>query len=145
MNNRNVLILDDEPYSMSWLEEFVKNLGFNPLMCTNFSDALKLIEKHHFFAVSIIDMNIPIDVASNALIESKGQAYKQFHGLYIAHELRDYGNDKNSVIIFTVHDNPEISKIADTLSVQYIIKGQVRKIKEAVKKQLEYVSKLSSK
>ena len=143
--NKNVLILDDEPYSMSWLEEFVQNLGFNALMCTNFKDAIELIEKHKVFAASIIDMNIPIDVNSHGLVESKGEAYKQFHGLYIAHALRDSGNDKNSVIIFTVHDNPEISRIADTLSVKYIIKGHVRKIKEAVKRQLEYISNSGSK
>lgn len=142
---KKVLLVDDEPYSIEWIADFVENKGFEVVICQTFREAYDLVSQEEIFAASIIDMNIPILSEDEELIAKKGEVYKQYHGLFLAHELRDFGNDKNSVLIYTVHDDKNISSIAEKLSVQYFIKGKVRRIKEALTHQLNYISEHSNK
>lgn len=137
--NKNVLIVDDEPYAVAWIIDFTEANGFSPVICQTFGEAFDLINTEKRFSAAVIDMNIPIAHGDEHMLMSKGDQYKKYHGLLLAHELRDFGNDKNSVIIFTVHDDKQISEIAEILSVQYIIKGKVRKIKDALLRQFNYI------
>lgn len=138
---KKVLLVDDEPYSIEWIADFVESKGFEVIVCQTFREAYEIISKEKKFAASIIDMNIPILSEDEEVIAKKGEVYKQYHGLFLAHELRDLGNDKNSVLIYTVHDDKNISLIAERILVQYFIKGKVKRIKEALTGQLDYVDK----
>ncbi len=137
--NKNVLIVDDEPYAIDWIIEFTRERGFKPIICQTFGEAFDIINAQRHFAASVIDMNIPIMPSDEHIISSKGEQYKKYHGLLLAHELRDFGNSKHSVIIFTVHDDRQITEIAEVLSIQYIIKGKVKRIKEALIRQFDYI------
>lgn len=132
--------MDDEPYSMEWLSDFIISKGYIPINATTFEEALRYIDNKKFCA-SVIDMNIPFKISQASSLKKRADIYNKYPGLHIAHELRDSGADKNAVIIFTVHDNQEIASIARALDIKYVIKGKPKQVKAALENQFNYLDR----
>lgn len=127
-----VLILDDEPMFLDWLEDYVESLGFSVDFSTSIDDANKKLVDASVddYAALIFDLNVPASSEFESVLEQRGKLFQEFRGLFIAQQARTKGINGNKIIVYSVHDKPEVEEMCQRLNVSYIPKGRARALKD---------------
>jgi len=132
-----ILVLDDEPEFLDWLEDFLLAKGYRVLFVTNIAEALKEVRNYRYRAF-IVDLNVPASGEYLTAIEKKGPIYSQYHGLYAAEVARNAGYRDRQVVVYSVHAVPAVKDVTDRLFVAYLAKGRPHIFKEQVMDILSY-------
>lgn len=127
-----ILILDDEPMFLDWLEDYVESLGFSVDFSTSIDDANKKLVGGSVddYAALIFDLNVPASSEFESVLEQRGKLFQEFRGLFIAQQARTKGINGNKIIVYSVHDKPEVEEMCQRLNVSYIPKGRARALKD---------------
>lgn len=132
-----VLVVDDEPIFLDWLEDFLESLGYKTKFLTNVSDALAEVKNARYRAL-IVDLNIPLSTELKSLLTDKDSAYGDYHGLLVADRARNVGYRDKQVIVYSVHSTPSVKAITDKLRILYFSKGRPKAFKAEIQDVLEY-------
>lgn len=137
MAREQILIVDDEPYFLTWLEDFLDGLGYNVVFCETANESAQLAVEQPFRAI-IFDLNIPISGPLKELAAGKGELYVSYPGLYLASVARTAGYRDRQIIVYSVHSLEEIDVECKKLSCTYISKGRPALFKTELKQVLSY-------
>jgi CheY-like chemotaxis protein len=132
-----ILVVDDEPHNMIWMEDYISALGFSIKHCLNLNEALEALNEKQFRA-AVIDLNIPALEPLQSELRTKGDAYRRFPGLYAASFARNKGYRDRQVIIYSVHQDADVLREVEVLRCTYIIKGRPKTFKEELEAVLSY-------
>lgn len=132
-----ILIVDDEPFHIRWLAENLEDLGYEIEFARDARTALIALSERKF-RVIIVDLNIPIHGSDQNRAQQLGEIYNIFPGLLIAHEARNKQYRNRQVILYSAHKEAAVQAVADILSVQYIIKGDSRRVMREIEDILSY-------
>jgi CheY-like chemotaxis protein len=133
----SIIIMDDEPYNLEWLFDFLEAKGFEVMTTSNVTEAIDLISTDIYRAV-ILDLNVPVPPEAMASVSKLGGAYLKYPGLYVAREARNKGYRDRQVIIYSVHRDAEVSEEAAKLGCNYILKGRPIELKHEILSVVEY-------
>lgn len=126
--NDTVLVLDDEPIFLDWLEDFVESRGFKTKFVTNLPEGHADISETQYAAL-LVDLNVPSSADIDERIKTKDPLYKEFRGLFLASEARNKGYPAANVIIYSVHADERLIPICNRLGVDHIAKGRPHLLK----------------
>ena len=132
-----VVIVDDEMHNMTWLVDFLENRGFGVHKHENLNDALDFIDKE-IYRFLIFDLNIPVYTPLKDSLAEKGAIYLKYPGLYGAFFARNIGYRDRQVILYSVHKDSEVARIARNMMCTYIMKGRPTEIKLEVESVISY-------
>lgn len=129
---KKILILDDEPMFLDWIEDFTNSLGFSVKFITSVNDAYEEINnaKIDEYSALVLDLNVPVSPELEALLKQKQNVFQEFRGLFIAQQARTKGISGRKIIVYSVHDNAEVEEICKRLDVSYIPKGRAKVLKD---------------
>jgi len=136
-DKETILVIDDEPYNMFWVQDYLQSLGYSVKQCTNLNDGVEALADR-LFRAAIIDLNVPALEPMEAELKKKSGAYARYPGLYAAAFARNKGYSDRQVIIYSVHQDSEVQKQAQILGCTYIIKGRPKAFKEELDAVLAY-------
>jgi len=126
------LIVDDEPYYLEWLIEFLESKGYEVETAVNCNEAFDAIEKE-IFKMVIVDLQIPSPgSAAIRRLRVSDPLFDQYPGMAVAQFARDLGHWDDQVIIYSVHMGEGIVAKAKQLYCTYLPKGRPDILKEAV-------------
>lgn len=131
VKNKTVLIVDDEPQHLDFLSEYLISKGYKVETATNLKDAEKLLREFRYRLV-IVDLNIPAPQDYDRRLREKGEVFQNYKGLYVAELARNLGHTDKRVIIYSVHNVPEVSKQAEKLYCRYLLKGRPKVMKQEI-------------
>lgn len=137
MAREKILIVDDEPHYLVWLEEYLVRLGYDVVFKETANDAAQVAAEKPFRAI-IFDLNIPIADPLKELALAKGGLYVTFPGLYLASVARTAGFRDRQIIVYSVHSLEEIDAECRKLSCTYISKGRPALFKAELEEVLSY-------
>lgn len=140
----SVLILDDEPHLLQWLEEYLNKKGCNVIFATNVQEAFSALNNAEKFRMMILDLNVPASGEYSAVLAQKGAIFENYRGLYIAERARNLGYRRTQVIVYSVHDSDDVRLITDQIGVTYITKGRPRVFKTEIDYVLSFDPEKSS-
>ncbi len=124
---KTVLLVDDEPYHLEWVVEFLKATGYQVEFATKVEVALEHLQKHRFRTV-IVDLTIPKGGAELPRAATD-PVYKKYPGLTVAEYARQRGHLGRQVILYSVHDDDAVRAEAARLGATYLMKGRPRQFK----------------
>ena len=124
-----VLILDDEPLFLDWLDDYIEAQGYKAKFVTNIPEAIKEITNYEYMAL-LVDLNVPSSADIDQKIKEKDPLYVEFRGLYLANEARNLGYPGRNVVIYSVHADERLMPICRRLSIEHIAKGRPHILKE---------------
>lgn len=127
--NDTVLVLDDEPLFLDWLEDFIESRGFKIKFVTNIPDAIREVSSIEYVAL-LVDLNVPSSADIDELIKRKDPLYQEFRGLYLANEARNKGYPGKKVVIYSVHADERLIPVCERLSIDHIAKGRPHLLKQ---------------
>jgi CheY-like chemotaxis protein len=136
--NKKVLVLDDEPHVLEWLQEYLESKGCQVVFAVNIQEAVQAINSGHEFRMMILDLNVPASGEFSEILKSKGPAFENYRGLYIAEQARTMGYRGPQVIVYSVHDLDEIRLVTERIGVTYVTKGRPRAFKSEIDNVLSY-------
>lgn len=129
-DSRCFLVVDDEYEHIEFLPDFLRAKGFQVDVASDAGKALEYADRKKYLGY-FIDLNIPVgEYQSNR--ELKG-IEKDYVGLRVIQDIRTQGNAGERVVAYSAHENDAIKAAIGRLYCQYIVKGRVRDIKDAVK------------
>lgn len=130
--SKKIFILDDEPMFLDWVDDFAVSIGFSVDFLTSINDANETLKKSSpdEYAALIIDLNVPASSELESILEQKPKVFQDFRGLFIAQQARTKGISGNKIIVYSVHDRPEVEEMCNRLDISYIPKGRARALKE---------------
>ncbi len=132
-----VVIIDDEPYSLSWMLDYIDGNGLKYIIASNVNEAINVIERE-IYRVLVIDLNIPVFEPFRVALIERGGAYARFPGLFVAERARNRGYRNKQVVIYSVHRDAEVASEAKKLDCTYILKGRPKEIKAEIEFILSY-------
>ncbi|URK19025.1 hypothetical protein M9H61_05850 [Thalassospira sp. GO-4] len=119
---KKVIFVDDEQFINIWVVDFLESEGYEVVSIENVEDAILEIEKGVGRAI-IIDLQVPVADGLKKNVEEEGKVFSRFPGLFLAKLARNKGFRDRQVIIYSVHENEEVSSIAkDKLNCTYLLK-----------------------
>ncbi len=136
-DRETILLIDDEPFHMFWMHDYVESLGYKIQQCTNLNEGVEAIGNKQYRA-AIIDLNIPALEPINQELKTKGGVYYRYPGLFAARFARNRGYRNKQVIIYSVHQDVEVRRETDILGCTYIIKGRPKAFQEELEAVLAY-------
>ena len=116
-----VVIADDEPFNLSFLFDFVRSQGLTVELDETVDDALYRLQQARYRLV-IVDLNLPYITPTHD--HPPGDIRNRFPGLCVAEFARNQGHTGRQVILYTVHDLPEVERWAKAMGVTYLPKGR---------------------
>jgi CheY-like chemotaxis protein len=135
--NRDILLVDDEPYHIKWIAENLQDDGYQVEYARNVLEALDQIRGKRF-RMMLVDLNLPVFGAHVDHALSLGEIYKIFPGLIVAREARNIGYRAKQVVLYSAHKEGAVQAEADILQVEYIIKGNTRHIMTEIEEILAF-------
>lgn len=140
--SKKVFILDDEPMFLDWVDDYVTSLGCSVDFIVTLKEAYDKIEAATLdeYAVLIIDLNVPASADIESILQQKETVFQEFRGLFIAQRARSKGISGSKIIVYSVHDKPEVEAICKRLNIHYMPKGRAKNLKEKLANILERVS-----
>jgi CheY-like chemotaxis protein len=126
-----VLVVDDEPEYLRWVEEFLNSRKLKVQYATRLSDAIREISARDF-RLFLVDMNIPSAEEVDFAVRSKHPLSVKYPGLAFAIEARNMGYGAHSVIAYTVHDDEGIDAELNKLHARYVLKGRPEALKKVI-------------
>lgn len=132
-----VLILDDEPYNLTWMVEFLNDRGFKT---RTFRDANSIWAElsEEIYRCLILDLSVPVSPPLDSDAERRGHIFRQYPGLYIASLARNSGYRGRQVLMYSVHKDEGVEVEAKKLGCTYIRKGRPREMKSELQDVLSY-------
>jgi len=129
---KKILVLDDEPMFLDWIEDFSESFGFSVKFITSVNNAYEELNKAKIdeYSALILDLNVPVSTELEASIKQKENVFQEFRGLFIAQQARTKGISGRKIIVYSVHDNAEVEEICKRLNVSYIPKGRAKVLKD---------------
>lgn len=139
LNNtsKKVLLADDEPFYLEWLEDFLHSNGLEVEYATSVDDAVAKLKSTKYRLV-VVDLNIPILSGGGEFANKLSGAYDTYPGLYIANAARNAGYRTRQVIIYSVFSTREIEEAASRLYCTYLTKMHPDDLKGEIIRVLEY-------
>lgn len=138
-NPKAVLIIDDEPLYLEWLQEYIESRGYRVDWAITVDDGLNQTEIGKYKAL-IVDLHIPASAALEPQLKQRGAVYEQYPGLLAAHVARDRGYNSSEVVLYSGHDVRAANAVAEQLGCKYIDKEQPGEFKRLIKAMLPKVS-----
>ena len=132
-----VLVLDDEMYNLTWMIEFFKDNGLKVKEYANVNEILGPIGEDIYRCI-IVDLNVPALPPINKDVESKGDVFRRYPGLFVAAVARNAGYRGRQVVIYSVHKDEAVEAEAKRLGCTYIRKGRPREMKAELLDVLSY-------
>lgn len=123
------IIIDDEPYNVSWIVDFLEASRLKVITASNVNRAIEVVERD-IYRFLLIDLNIPVFEPFRIALAQRGGAYAKFPGLFIAERARNRGYRGRQVVIYSVHRDAEVEAETKKLGCTYILKGRPKEIKE---------------
>lgn len=128
---RSIVLIDDELHNVGWLQDYLESKKFNVITAETLNEALEIIESARYRAI-VVDLNIPAVGHLPPLLAEMGPPYPVFPGLYVAFRARTLGYRDRQIILYTVHRESEVARMADRMGVTYILKGRPLEIKREI-------------
>jgi CheY-like chemotaxis protein len=128
---KTVLVVDDEPFNTEWLTDYFKARGFDVVQAEDLQSALDALEKTRYRYV-IIDLSIPVSPALAQPLANLGSEFFRYPGLMVARKARSTGHNTFQVVVYSVHDSPDVDSYADLIVCRYILKGRPRELKSHI-------------
>lgn len=130
--SKKIFILDDEPMFLDWIEDFADSKGFSVDFSTSLNEANVKLDSAAVkeYSALIIDLNVPASPELESILNQKPKVFQDFRGLFIAQQARTVGISGSKIIVYSVHDRPEVEDICNRLNISYIPKGRARTLKE---------------
>lgn len=137
MDRHKILIMDDEPHLLDWLEEYLSSKGCDCTFARNVDEAIEVLGRQRFRAL-ILDLNVPAPGQYSSAIKEKGELYLTYRGLFVAEHARGLSYRGRQVILYSVHDIDEVRLQSNRLGVTYVTKGRPRIFKQEIDELLSY-------
>jgi CheY-like chemotaxis protein len=132
-----VLLIDDEPQYLDWLVGYLEGKGFVAHTVTTLDEAIERLKKSKYRIV-ICDLSIPLSENLAKTICSAAPVYAKYPGAYAAYTARNQGHRSKQVVVYSVHEAPEVIELANRVDFQYITKGRPRQFKQEIDNILSY-------
>jgi CheY-like chemotaxis protein len=126
---KTILILDDEPMFLDWIEDYVESLGCKVKFVTTIDQACSELVANRYGAI-IVDLQVPASERYESIIRGKEQVFHEFRGLYVAQHARNHSYNGSRILVYSVHNRPEIEEVCSRLDTFYVPKGRSRLMKE---------------
>lgn len=136
--SNTILVLDDEPHLLDWLDEYLQAKGYKTRFATNIAEAIDALNASEEYRMLILDLNVPAPGEYTELLKRKGQIYEAYRGLYVAEQARTHGYRGRQVVVYSVHDIEAVRAVTDRIGVTYITKGRPRAFKSEINDILSY-------
>jgi len=137
MDQEVILIADDEPHYLEWLDDFLSSKGYRVEFYETVNRAHAALSLRLYRAV-IVDLNIPATGSLRDVIESKGATYTQYPGLFLADYARNRGHRTRQVIVYSVHEVEAVADECRKLYCDYIPKGRPSIFRQQIMDVLSY-------
>jgi CheY-like chemotaxis protein len=134
---KKVLVMDDEPHVLDWLIEYLEAQSYKVDIAVNVDQAIDALNRSSY-RIAIFDLNVPASPEILNKINEKGSIHAQYRGLFAAEHARTIGMRGRQVVVYSVHDNPDILRRCNTIGVQYLIKARPREFKKELNNILSY-------
>jgi DNA-binding response OmpR family regulator len=131
-----ILLADDEPYHLEWIEDFLGRKGYHVDVATSVDDALSRLQKARYRSV-VADLSIPFRNPYPVLSRPE-PIHERYPGLIIAEYARNRGHLGRQVIVYSVHDDPAVQAYSRRLGATYLLKGRPRRFKDELEDVLSY-------
>ncbi len=125
-----VLIADDEPYNLQWMIDFLESLNYETVVADNVDKALQSLQASRFRAV-VADLSIPL-LPPQSILLGRDPVFQKYPGLLVADYARNHGHTGRQVVVYSVHDDPQVRALARRLGVTYFLKGRPRLLKAEI-------------
>ncbi|HNG59111.1 MAG TPA: response regulator [Cellvibrionaceae bacterium] len=135
--SRHVLIMDDEPHLLDWLEEYLESKEYEVHQVTNVQDAISKLDIN-IYRMVVLDLNVPASAEYLEKLKAKGDLYVEYRGLYVAEMARTKGHRGRQVVVYSVHDSDKASLVCNKIGVTYLVKGRPRQFKKELDDILSY-------
>jgi CheY-like chemotaxis protein len=136
-DGETILVIDDEPFNMPWMEDYFAALGYSVKQCVNLNEGMDALDEKKYRA-AIIDLSIPALEPMDLELTKTGGAYRKYPGLYAARFARTKGYRDRQVIIYSVHPDNDVRSEANILGCTYIIKGRPKAFTDELEAVLAY-------
>ena len=123
MDPETVLIADDEPHYLQWLDDFLVSQGYRVEFYNNVNRAYTALSQRLYRAV-IVDLNIPVLGSLQDVVSQKGAPYTDHPGLFLADYARNRGHRTRQVIVYSVHEDESVAEECKKLFCEYVTKGR---------------------
>ena len=120
-----VLIADDEPHYLDWIEDYLATKGVETDYATTVEAAVEKLTTFPYRFV-LVDLNIPLSGDFTGEIATSEPFFRQFPGLYIAYVARNSEYRSRQVIVYSVHLEEVVRDYVDRIRCQHIPKGWAR-------------------
>jgi CheY-like chemotaxis protein len=131
-----VLVADDEAYNLQFLLDFLETLNYKVEVAVNVDDALHRLQQARYRVV-LADLSIPLLPPQSLLIE-RDALYQKYPGLLIADYARNHNHTGRQVVVYSVHEDPQVRDFANRFGVAYLLKGRPRILKDEIRDILAY-------
>lgn len=135
VTSKVVLVLDDEPEYLTWVEEFLQTKGLRVQFSRTLAQAREALSKGEF-RLLLVDMNVPPDADVPADLRATVPLVEKYPGLALAVEARNKGYGAHSVIGYTVHDDDAIDAELTSRHCRYVLKGRPQALKAVIESSL---------
>lgn len=130
-----ILIVDDEPEYVAWIEEYLEARGYSCDYAKNLPEATAALQARDYRLI-IIDMNIPALEAITPALHEKTPLVDKYPGIAVAVFARNNSYGAHSVIAYTVHDDDAADRELDKMHCRYVLKGRPNVLKQVIDKSL---------
>jgi CheY-like chemotaxis protein len=134
--SKRVLLLDDEPEYLTWVQEFLACRGLNVVFARTLAEARRAMAAGDF-RLLLVDMNVPPDESVPQELTMRVPLIQKYPGLVLAIEARNQGYGAHSVIGYTVHDDEAIDTELTKLNCRYVLKGRPQALKLVIDSSLK--------
>ncbi|HLN29774.1 MAG TPA: hypothetical protein VK395_18655 [Gemmataceae bacterium] len=131
-----ILLADDEPYHLQFFLDYLESLKYKTVVADNVDNAILRLQECRFRAV-IADLSIPL-LPPQSLLTGRGTLFQKYPGLLVADYARNHNHTGRQVVVYSVHDDPQVRELAAKLGVTYLLKGRPRILKEEIKDILSF-------
>ena len=132
-----ILIVDDEPHYMSWMFDFIESLGYKYTVRTDAQSGIQAFCEYRYRAV-VVDLYIPASEQLKKEYGARNPLFAKYPGLIVADYARNRGERDRQVFLYSAWDVEEVETFANTLYIDYVVKGRPREFKHQLKRILEY-------
>jgi CheY-like chemotaxis protein len=132
VGSTTVLVIDDEPEWLGWVEEFFQSLRLKVEFVETLPAALEAINRGAY-RLMLVDMNIPVSGAA-ALADSPIK--QKYPGIVAAIKARSKGYGAHQVIAYTVHDDDAADAELARVNCRYVLKGRPQVLKSVIRASL---------
>lgn len=134
--SKAVLLVDDEPYHLQWAMDYLESQTYEVEVAESAEAGVEKLTQWRYRMV-IVDLSIPGLRLDPGLVGDE-TLLKRYPGLIVATYARNHGHTGRQVIVYSVHDDPEVQSYCKRIMTTYLLKGRPRQFKLELDSVLEY-------